>query len=85
MEEQLISGIFAQGFSSARLERNLTHQFFFSILGVLLGDFRPGSSAAFVLSRYVVRSWKDLRSRNIVGRIGSEERPDMGRQSRKAE
>jgi hypothetical protein len=32
-----------------------------------------------------VRSWKDLHSRNIARRIGSEERPDMGRQSRKAE
>src|SRR5204862_4517173 len=47
--------------------------------------FYRGSSVALRLCRDVVRSWKDLRSRNIVRRIGSEERPDMGRQSRKAE
>src|SRR4030081_2756456 len=62
------------GISSANQESHLTDPFFFSILSVCLGLFCPCSkrNGGF----YVARSWKDLHSRNIARRIGSEERPE---------
>ena len=63
-----------QKFSSARCECDLTHAKFCPILCVSLGVVVPSSSASGgVLDAC---SWKDLFSRNIARRIGSEERPE---------